>query len=42
MFLTPQRLEGIVAELLGQIPTKSDVGRGHVPEALMGRGRQRD
>ncbi len=31
----PQRLEGIVAELLGQIPTKSDVGRGHVPEALM-------
>jgi IS4 transposase len=31
----PQRLEGIVAELLGQIPTKSDVGRGHVPQALM-------
>jgi IS4 transposase len=31
----PQRLEDIIAELLGQIPTRGDVGRGHVQQALM-------
>lgn len=31
----PERLEGIVTELLGQIPARGDVGRGHVPQTLM-------
>jgi len=30
----PTRLEGIIHELLGQIPKNSDVGRGHVRQAL--------
>jgi hypothetical protein len=30
----PVRLEGIVGELLAQVPRRSDIGRGHVPHVL--------
>lgn len=30
----PQRLEGIITQLLGQVPAASNVGRGHVQQAL--------